>query len=633
MADMTRSGASARKCERCCRPLSRYNDGDYCGGCAKAKVRDSEAHASDAGIAEIGARLRALRLRRGMTLDVLAGLVGLSSAYLCMIENGKRKLDRYSLIVALADVLGVSPGELVPGVVAGGQPASSGSSASSDRPATAVGGRIAELRRERNLTQELLAERAGLSVAMISKVEQDARRPSLATLSAIADALGMPPGDLINQGAPEGGSTDSDCELTDAAPTAMRRNRLAERRKAAGFSQEQLAESLHIDRSTIGRWENGETVPQLWMRPKLAKALRVSADQLNDLLIEMPPSVPNTRNLGSSMQAALPVAAEMASFVGLESIDDMNRRELLRLMSIVGAMTAGVYQTDVLNADKSASVDRGRSDDVVSLNDHLWQVFVLSRAKHAVLPLARDHLDSLIARIPGAGSTAEYRRLCGIASSAFQLSGEILFDGNLYTEAAHCYSLAASAAREAGAYDLWACALTRHAFIGMYEGHFLEASPLLDVAASIARRGDQALATRYWVASVQAQAFAGLGDLPGCQRALDAAARVRTLGKDAHNGGWMRFDGSRLAEEQGTCYLRLHRLDLAQVALTEALGQDLSARRRGGVLADLLSWELSRKILTRRWLTQMQQRRSLRGLVQDSSPASYSDCRPISRLS
>src|SRR5260370_12243475 len=66
----------------------------------------------------------------------------------------------------------------------------------------------------------------------------------------------------------------------------VKRRRFAARRKAVGFSQEQLAESLRIDRSTVGRWESGETEPQPWVRPKLARVLQVSADELNNLLTE-----------------------------------------------------------------------------------------------------------------------------------------------------------------------------------------------------------------------------------------------------------------------------------------------------------------------------------------------------------
>jgi len=65
---------------------------------------------------------------------------------------------------------------------------------------------------------------------------------------------------------------------------AERRPQLALRRKAVGLSQEQLAERLGVDRSTVVRWESGETLPQPWLRPKIARALQVSATHLGDLL-------------------------------------------------------------------------------------------------------------------------------------------------------------------------------------------------------------------------------------------------------------------------------------------------------------------------------------------------------------
>jgi transcriptional regulator with XRE-family HTH domain len=51
-----------------------------------------------------------------MTLEVLGGLAELTPAYLSMVENGKRTLDRYSLIIKLASALSVSPSELAPGL-------------------------------------------------------------------------------------------------------------------------------------------------------------------------------------------------------------------------------------------------------------------------------------------------------------------------------------------------------------------------------------------------------------------------------------------------------------------------------------------------------------------------------------
>jgi tetratricopeptide (TPR) repeat protein/transcriptional regulator with XRE-family HTH domain len=65
---------------------------------------------------------------------------------------------------------------------------------------------------------------------------------------------------------------------------AARPGSLAQRRKAVGLTQEQLAARLDVERTTVGRWESGENQPQPWLRPKLAQALAVSADRLEELL-------------------------------------------------------------------------------------------------------------------------------------------------------------------------------------------------------------------------------------------------------------------------------------------------------------------------------------------------------------
>ncbi|WP_028810226.1 helix-turn-helix transcriptional regulator [Streptomyces sp. 351MFTsu5.1] len=65
---------------------------------------------------------------------------------------------------------------------------------------------------------------------------------------------------------------------------AAKRIRFAQRRKSAGWTQESLAEFLGVERSTVGRWESADTEPQAYIRPKLARALKVSRDELQALL-------------------------------------------------------------------------------------------------------------------------------------------------------------------------------------------------------------------------------------------------------------------------------------------------------------------------------------------------------------
>jgi hypothetical protein len=42
-----------------------------------------------------------------------------------------------------------------------------------------------------------------------------------------------------------------------------------------------------------------------------------------------------------------------------------------------------------------------------------------------------------------------------------------------------------------------------------------------------------------------------MGDIDGCARALDETEKVHSLDGHSHNGGRLRFDGSRLPEERG----------------------------------------------------------------------------------
>lgn len=66
-----------------------------------------------------------------------------------------------------------------------------------------------------------------------------------------------------------------------------RRTGLAAARKAAGHTQEGLAAKLHVAPSTVVRWEAGDYAPLPYLRPKLARLLGCSQQQL-DVLIREP---------------------------------------------------------------------------------------------------------------------------------------------------------------------------------------------------------------------------------------------------------------------------------------------------------------------------------------------------------
>lgn len=57
-------------------------------------------------------------------------------------------------------------------------------------------------------------------------------------------------------------------------------NRIKDFRENAKLTQQQLSNILSIDRSTVAKWEAGDTMPRADKLPELAKVLECSIDEL-----------------------------------------------------------------------------------------------------------------------------------------------------------------------------------------------------------------------------------------------------------------------------------------------------------------------------------------------------------------
>lgn len=60
-----------------------------------------------------------------------------------------------------------------------------------------IGDAIRNERKKCNITQKELAERLGVSASMIAQYETGKRKPKLETMRKLAEALGVPMGDLV----------------------------------------------------------------------------------------------------------------------------------------------------------------------------------------------------------------------------------------------------------------------------------------------------------------------------------------------------------------------------------------------------------------------------------------------------
>jgi transcriptional regulator with XRE-family HTH domain len=121
---------------------------------------------------------------------------------------------------------------------------------------------------------------------------------------------------------------------------APRRQRLSQRRKAVGLTQESLAQRLGVERSTVTRWEAGDTEPLPSVRPHVARALQVSVDQLAELLAESG-SAETTRGLLAQTEVTMPVPKAQAEvWLGRTEFQDLIRPQAAKAVETL--QSAGV---------------------------------------------------------------------------------------------------------------------------------------------------------------------------------------------------------------------------------------------------------------------------------------------------
>lgn len=61
----------------------------------------------------------------------------------------------------------------------------------------ALGAAVREIREQRGLTQQQLADKAGVASTFLSDIERGVRNPSWSTVLGIAKALGVKPSELV----------------------------------------------------------------------------------------------------------------------------------------------------------------------------------------------------------------------------------------------------------------------------------------------------------------------------------------------------------------------------------------------------------------------------------------------------
>jgi transcriptional regulator with XRE-family HTH domain len=120
----------------------------------------------DLELAALGQAIRQQREQGGMTPAELAAAAGVDGPYLEALEAGRP--------VVLIDAQ------------------------SREAASVAFGRRLRKLRAEHGLSQDQLAERAGMRSTVIGRLERGVREPRLTTILRVARGLGVQPGALLD---------------------------------------------------------------------------------------------------------------------------------------------------------------------------------------------------------------------------------------------------------------------------------------------------------------------------------------------------------------------------------------------------------------------------------------------------
>lgn len=272
---------------------------------------------------------------------------------------------------------------------------------------------------------------------------------------------------------------------------AVRRTELTRVRKAAGHSQESLAEAVGVDRSTVVRWEAGTSEPFPYQQPKLARLLGVDATALRALLYPAEVAVP----VPPAIQPwYAPIATEDDELEALELMrrvdaSDVGEETLQRLESIVDELAVAYPRTPPL----------------------------------VLLGRIRKHLGYVNRLFDGRKTLAEHQRLLVIAGWLSLLGATVHIDLSQEGAARARLKTAASLAKHAGHDEIRAWCYETEAWRVLTDGDHRQALELSAAGRAIAPTGSSAAVQS---AAQMGRAYARLGQQAETYAAISEVHRL-----------------------------------------------------------------------------------------------------------
>ncbi|MGQ0773716.1 MAG: helix-turn-helix transcriptional regulator [Pseudonocardiales bacterium] len=330
---------------------------------------------------------------------------------------------------------------------------------------------------------------------------------------------------------------------------AVKRRALADRRRAVGHTQESLAALLGVERSTVVRWEAGETEPLPVHRPQLAEALAVSLDKLHELLATLD-DVPaqhsdalllsltgnlTSAQIGTLMErfAAMDISSrrevlqELLIMSGATLLEPV-RRWLAQALAVVPLVTPETLGSDALDAlERAVTVFRRWDSAGVG---GLHRKAVVGQLNAVTETLREPH------------SPEVSQRLFQIAAELAQVAGWVSFDQDLPGAAQRYYLLGLNACQEARSPALAAKILGDMSRLSTKYHHYDDGLDLIRTGLYILpRHGGELVRTE--LLGVESRTHARLGNQAAATRAADACIEVWQEASSEPIPDWQHYMG------------------------------------------------------------------------------------------
>jgi transcriptional regulator with XRE-family HTH domain len=329
---------------------------------------------------------------------------------------------------------------------------------------------------------------------------------------------------------------------------ALKRLRFAQRRKALGYTQEDLAGLLGCERTTVIRWERTETEPQPWLRPKLCQALKITAEELAGLLDDAV-EVPDQRDglaLVSSVPLHFPLstASTVRVMEGFSAHDIASHRDALAQLTVISgtALLQPVRQWAAVLAQ--ASIPAVGSEEVDELEQAvtLFRRWDASGAGGLRRKAVAGQLNAVAENLHTHHSAGITRRLFQVTAELAQLAGWMAYDQRLFAAAQRYYLLALHACREGTCPELGAKIIGDMTQLSTAIGNYDDSLNLVHTALySLPRRASNLV--RCELLGLEARAYAQLGPAEAghASRAAENCIAVYEEASGDQPPGWLHY--------------------------------------------------------------------------------------------